>query len=128
MLVLLVGAVLISRTAGLHFHMPELHHHAHQSGAVHDHAEDPLPMPSFGLDSEHLQEHLTGARDADATATPINVKFQSALVILVLAFVGIAMLLMLRRHQLPVWAPFRPPRLRRRACLLPPSQGPPLAA
>lgn len=123
-----VAAVLLSRTAGLHFHFPEIHHDAHQAGAVHDHSDDPPPVTSFGMESGHLQELLEGARDADVSASPVDAKLKIIPMIVFLAFIGMTLVLMLRAGQVPIEVPFQPPRLCNPANFLPPSRAPPAAA
>lgn len=125
---MLALAVLLARTAGLHFHVAEAHHDPAEEGA---HAAGMLSVPQsvMGLESDHLLDHLAGAQDVDSSAAPASTMSKTIPLLVIVAFMGMVWLLTpSRKPQRLVWAPFRPPRLRSHAELLPPSQGPPLAA
>lgn len=124
LLVMVALAVLLARTAGLHFHVAD-------PDAGHDHVHGTIPSGDvhLGLEDDHLLDHMAGAADVDASAAPQSFsKFMPAL--LVATLVGVLFLLIppAERRVSSHPAPFRPPRPRPRAELLPPSQGPPRAA
>lgn len=127
-LVMLALAVLLSRTAGLHFHVAETHDHAlfKEAQAA---GMPPAPHMHTGLESDHLLDHEAGAHDVDSSTALAAAMFKTMPLLVVVAFIGIALLLMPSMESLRLTrAPSRPPRLRSRSQLLPPSQGPPSAA
>ena len=118
---------LLSRTAGLHFHVTE---GRHDSSSVGVRADDWLPHDLLpGVESDHHQDHLVGAHDVGATVTPGGALMKMIPALVLFAFIGMVLwLLPFAGLPLPVREPFRPRRLRSRSEILPPSRGPPLAA
>lgn len=105
----------------MHFHVADAHHNASIEAAH---------VLVAGLESDHFLDHEAGdAHDVDASAAPAGAAYKTMPALVIVAFIGAALLLWLQSvpAQFP-WAPQRPPRWRIRRELLPPSQGPPLAA
>ena len=127
--ILLVIAMgfLLTRAAGLHFHVVDWHH---GSPVASVHTENWLPHGPFAdFERDHHQVHLAGAQEVESAVTPVGSVMKVIPALVIFAFIGMALRLVPFAGLLvPIRGPFRPPRLRSRAELLPPSQGPPLAA
>ena len=124
----LVLVVLISRTLGAHFHLNEPHHqHDHDHLLSSIAAVQSTSASHIGMEADHLLDHEAGAVDVEDIAAPAGA--QAQLLLVVASCLGIALSLASAVERFPVLQPpFRPPRLRLRFHLTPPSHGPPLAA
>ena len=112
-------AFLAGRLLGLHFHAEDHDHLPAHEAVAHVESE---------ADAHHLDEHLlNGDQDIESSAMPIS-RPSSVAAPLILVFLVLVALSAPRTTGLRTERPLlRPPRLRRRSSLLPPSQGPPLA-
>ena len=119
LLAVVAMAFLAGRLLGLHFHAEDHDHLPAHEAVAHVESE---------ADAHHLDDHLlNGDQDIESTAMPVSHPASVAATLILVFLVSAALAAPPSSHLRTERPPLRPPRLRRRSSLLPPSQGPPLA-